>query len=469
MSFALKLGSQVLPHFAIREKGPKHLAIIEPPIELFTQDNRRLNIQANLQQFTDILQEYITNYPTQWLWLHKRWKTSPTRRILILSDGKAGHLNQSLAVAKQIEKAVREKAQRDSRVALLKKAQERASSRSYSTGIKKDTLEELIYSQRIVNIRFKNRFFKFLLNIFSLFASPRCQGCMRCVRFCLTKDSYRKIIFNHADVIVSCGWSQAAVNRFLKVENNAKSVIIMKPALLSIKKFDLAIMPKHDRPRRGKNVLITEGAPNLVNQEHLSKSSQKLKLNLDEKLTIGLLIGGSNKQFQLSVKLAKGILDQIIQAAEQLDAQILVTTSRRTSKDVEKLFSQRLSGYKRCKLLILANRENPPDVIGAVLDLSQVLVVSGESISMVSEAASCGNKVVLVFKPKQKGNLLVKLLRLGRNKHNIFLKNLSFKNHIVLIKPKELTNKICSVWQRGNSTAKLSDNEAVLGAAKRLI
>jgi len=466
ISFALKLGSKVLPHFAIREKGPKHLVIIDPPMELISHDDRHSDIQVNLQQFTDILQHYITKYPQQWLWLHKRWKTSPSRRVSILSDGKAGHLNQSLAIARQLEKATRQKAAKDPRVSLLREIEDKASSSSYDIKPGKARLDQLIYSQKVINVRFKNKFFKYLLNLCSLFASPRCQGCMRCLKICLSKDSYREVIFNYADVLVSCGSALAGVNRFLAMENNAKSVVAMKPGIASIRKFNLVVMPKHDKPRKSRNVVITDGAPNSVDPEYLSGTSNKLKLNLDEKLTIGLFIGGNTRRFNLGVGMAADILEQAIAAAEKLDAQLLVTTSRRTSKYIEELFKKKLSGYDRCKLLVLANQANVPGTMPAMLAASQILVVSGESISMVSEAASCGNKATLVFEPEYKKTLLK---RISRDRHKSFLKNLASKKQIILVKPKELSSVIYKLWQNGQTTEKLNDSKAIYEAVKNLI
>ena len=52
----------------------------------------------------------------------------------------------------------------------------------------------------------------------------------------------------------------------------------------------------------------------------------------------------------------------------------------------------------RCKLFVDAAEDNPDGTVGGIFYLSDTVIVSGESISMVSEAASSG-KVVLVFEP----------------------------------------------------------------------
>ena len=53
-----------------------------------------------LEKFNALLERCIINNPDQWLWVHKRWKRTPNRAMVILNDGKAGHLRQAEAVGK---------------------------------------------------------------------------------------------------------------------------------------------------------------------------------------------------------------------------------------------------------------------------------------------------------------------------------------------------------------------------------
>ena len=98
---------------------------------------------------------------------------------------------------------------------------------------------------------------------------------------------------------------------------------------------------------------------------------------------------------------------------------MLASTSRRTPSDIEGLVKSELEGFDKCRLLVIANERNIPEAVGGILGVSDFIVVSGESVSMVSEAVSSG-KYVLVFRPQAKG------LCLG-NKHRLFLENLEKK------------------------------------------
>jgi mitochondrial fission protein ELM1 len=71
----------------------------------------------------------------------------------------------------------------------------------------------------------------------------------------------------------------------------------------------------------------------------------------------------------------------------------LVTSSRRTSARAEGILKQTFEG---CPLLVIANEANRPNVVEAILGLSDVVLVSLESVSMISQAISAG-KTVIVF------------------------------------------------------------------------
>ncbi|MDP3789356.1 MAG: lysophospholipid acyltransferase family protein, partial [Candidatus Omnitrophota bacterium] len=103
-AFALtgKTRALIIPAFAVRTEGPYHKIFIESPIEVSNSGDVEANELEAMQKFTSLLESYIRQYPEQWLWLHKRWKSTPLRKVAILSDGKKGHLNQSLAVFEEI-------------------------------------------------------------------------------------------------------------------------------------------------------------------------------------------------------------------------------------------------------------------------------------------------------------------------------------------------------------------------------
>jgi KDO2-lipid IV(A) lauroyltransferase len=39
--------------------------------------NRRQDMEENTRRFHEVIEKYIKKYPTQWVWMHNRWKTTP--------------------------------------------------------------------------------------------------------------------------------------------------------------------------------------------------------------------------------------------------------------------------------------------------------------------------------------------------------------------------------------------------------
>jgi KDO2-lipid IV(A) lauroyltransferase len=75
---ALRTDAAVVPGFAIWDdaKG-KYRLRFDPAVELTRTGDLEADIIANTQKVTKIIEEYVRQYPDQWLWVHRRWKTRP--------------------------------------------------------------------------------------------------------------------------------------------------------------------------------------------------------------------------------------------------------------------------------------------------------------------------------------------------------------------------------------------------------
>lgn len=397
--FAMKYGAVIIPVFYTRIAGPYHKVIVNAPLEISKTGDLEKDTRDNLQRLVGILGSYILAYPQEYLWTYKIWKYSRQRNILILNDGKTGHLRQSQAVAENVISYLKDKG-----------------INSYVSAIE---------------VKYKNNWLRHAQVICaSLAGKYACQGCFCCLKSFLKQDNYESLRKTPADIIISCGASTAAVNYIISKNNLAKSIVIMRPSFLSLKKFDLVVMPRHDHPPEKKNIVVTEGALNLINEQYLNEQADKLNgllhpSSLAPRFYIGLLIGGDTKDFKLSKSLMKDIIGQIKSFAEKENAAILVTTSRRTSSEIEQLTAEEFGGYSLCKLLVIANKENLPFAVGGILGLAKMVVVSPESISMVSEAASSGRHII-VFKSEVS------------YRHKDFLTYLAKKQYIQLVESSEL-------------------------------
>ena len=435
MEMAKRTDSIILPNFIARVKGPYQKIFLEEFIDFRQSGNAPEDIKENLQKFAYVLESYIRRYPDQWLWLHKRWKSTPVRKVLVLNDGRKGHLNQSLAIASAIQRA------------------------RMTQGYKLEDTEIVV-----IDVKFKNGFSRTLLSACSLFATWRCHGCMRCMRLCLEEKTYEALMRAYSEFVVSCGSGLAAVNIFMSKENNAKNIVVMEPnIIMGLKKFNLAVIPKHDRPPKAKNIVETLLAPNLIEEGRLKKDGESLlrdiRLENPDKV-MGLLVGGDNPEYTMTERVVNEVIDGALKFCEEMGAELLVTTSRRTSRVVEDILRNRLSANPKCRLLVIANEKNLDVAVTGILGLSKVVIVSGESISMVSEAISSGKKVIAFELEKEKN---------VATKHGKALRDLERQGYLVVAKPVDLYRGLKDVWRDFGPIKRVDDKERIFEAVRRLI
>jgi mitochondrial fission protein ELM1 len=263
------------------------------------------------------------------------------------------------------------------------------------------------------------------------------------------------------DGIVSCGSSVAPLNRLLAWENRSKSVVVMDPVLPPARAFDLAIVPRHDRPQ-GRNVFVTEGALHRIDPEVLEQAGRRLRerIGSSSKHKLGLLIGGDTDGYTLTPSLMKEVVEQMNRAAAFLGAELLVTTSRRTPAAVEKLLQETWEKDPRCRLLVIANQSNPEGTVQGILGLSSCVVVTGESISMVSEAASSG-RYVFVFFPDRQGKRSTKIERT--------VQSLAREGYVTLCSPQTLSDRMLAVWERQPPLKVLKESARLKAALGQLL
>ena len=75
---ALRTKSPIIPVFApwSEEKG-KYLMIVGPPVLFEPTGNEEEDVRGLTTKLSQFIESQIREYPGQWLWIHKRWKTRP--------------------------------------------------------------------------------------------------------------------------------------------------------------------------------------------------------------------------------------------------------------------------------------------------------------------------------------------------------------------------------------------------------
>ncbi|WP_446742469.1 lysophospholipid acyltransferase family protein [Silvibacterium acidisoli] len=75
---ALRTGASVLPGFMIWEESEqKYVLRFGESIALVESGDDEQDMIENTARFTAAIESYVRQYPEQWLWVHRRWKTRP--------------------------------------------------------------------------------------------------------------------------------------------------------------------------------------------------------------------------------------------------------------------------------------------------------------------------------------------------------------------------------------------------------
>ncbi len=75
VKLGLVTGASIVPSFMIRKGDNTFKLVLEEPIVLSRGENTEDDIKRYTQEWTDVLEKYVRQYPEQWVWLHQRWKT----------------------------------------------------------------------------------------------------------------------------------------------------------------------------------------------------------------------------------------------------------------------------------------------------------------------------------------------------------------------------------------------------------
>jgi KDO2-lipid IV(A) lauroyltransferase len=75
---ALRTEAAVVPAFTIWDRDlAKYRIRFDPALELAATGNDDQDAVANTAMFTEVIEKYVREFPEQWLWVHRRWKTRP--------------------------------------------------------------------------------------------------------------------------------------------------------------------------------------------------------------------------------------------------------------------------------------------------------------------------------------------------------------------------------------------------------
>ncbi len=197
-----------------------------------------------------------------------------------------------------------------------------------------------------------------------------------------------------AAAVIGCGGMAGAVLAALR--GRARTVIVQNPRR-DLRNFDLVVANVHDE-LSGPNVLLTRTALHRATPERLAAAAVEWRprfAHLPRPL-VAVLVGGSNGRLKLDRAVAEGLAQQLAEMLRRDHVGMIVTPSRRTDAAARATLERTLRPLGA--MVWDGAGDNP---YFGMLALADAIVVTSDSVSMVSEAVATHAPVMLVPLPGQ--------------------------------------------------------------------
>lgn len=195
-------------------------------------------------------------------------------------------------------------------------------------------------------------------------------------------------------LVVSCGRHGVLPAMTLKKElgNRVFTVHVQDPKT-STNEFDMVVVPKHD-DIRGDNVYLTTGALHYVTPQRLSDAlvgpiAEQLKP--DDRPLVTVLLGGKNGYYGFSRDDVEQLIAKLKRIVGRHGVRLAILKSNRTSAEAQARF---IAEFADDHFVWDGEGENP---YFAALGAADYLVVTGDSVSMITEAAVNGRPVFVEY------------------------------------------------------------------------
>ena len=203
-------------------------------------------------------------------------------------------------------------------------------------------------------------------------------------------------------IIISCGRKSVIHSIALKKKFKEKifNIHIQNPKV-SPSNFDLIICPEHDG-LKGDNVINSKGAIHYLTKKEINKNSNFLSIEKENKKIVTFILGGPNKYYNFSETEVNLIFNKIKNLFTPDKYKIIVIPSYRTPKEIIK---KAFNTFSHNHTVI---REINKNAYLSSLSLSDIIIVTCDSTSMISEAAVTGKPIYVARMLPIKSNLRFK-------------------------------------------------------------
>ncbi len=197
------------------------------------------------------------------------------------------------------------------------------------------------------------------------------------------------------DLLICCGRRSSSLSLAIRRQSRGKTFTVqIQDPQISPRHFDMVVPMQHDG-LNGDNVYPVLTALHRVTPQRLQQAREHFASKLlgiePQQTRIAVLIGGNSRRHRLDENTCRKLAQQLLSLHHNMGAQLLVTASRRTGTAnialLKGIFAQANAYFWS------GEGENP--YLG-ILALADYILVTEDSVSMVSEACATGKPVYTI-------------------------------------------------------------------------
>ena len=210
---------------------------------------------------------------------------------------------------------------------------------------------------------------------------------------------FKNKIDSQFDVVISCGRKSVIPSIYLKkkFKNKIINIHIQEPKV-SLDSFDFVVVPEHDG-LKGNNVLTSKGAVHYLTNDELDQNENYLRPRINtQKKIVTLILGGPTRYYNYNNRVIDGIFSKIEQNFLKNNYQVIIIPSMRTPQNI----IEKAKNYFDKDQIIIPNVDKKAYL--SSLKISDHIIVTCDSTSMISEAAITGKPIYVAQMPAIKNN-----------------------------------------------------------------
>jgi len=200
----------------------------------------------------------------------------------------------------------------------------------------------------------------------------------------------------YPEILITCGRRMAgyalALKRRARAGGQPMQIVQLQDPRLSPHLFDAVLVPRHDRVR-APNVLVTTGSLNRLTLASIHTAMMEMPsrwLETTRRTAVAVMLGGDNRRYRVTPEMGDAMADRLAAFARASGAMLMIMASRRTPDGLVEQVCTKLPPDA-----VMLPQKGEPNVYPGILGMAQAVIVSADSVNMVTEAAVTGKPVMI--------------------------------------------------------------------------